>query len=89
MNNARLPNSSNVGGTSGAENVKNMWLHHYQSLLNSIPGSPANINKINEYCSTVQFNGQMIVNVKEIQDIIHSIPICKTPGYDSVSNTNI
>ena len=43
MNNARLPNPSNVGGASGVENVKNMWLHHYQSLLNSIPGSPANI----------------------------------------------
>ena len=35
MNNARLPNPSNVGGASGVENVKNMWLHHYQSLLNS------------------------------------------------------
>ena len=34
MNNARLPNPSNVGGASGFENVKNMWLHHYQSLLN-------------------------------------------------------
>ena len=43
MNNARLSNPSNVGGASGVENVKNMWLHHYQSLLNSIPGSPANI----------------------------------------------
>ena len=29
MNNARLPNPSNVGGASGVENVKNMWLHHY------------------------------------------------------------
>ena len=48
MNNVRLPNASNVGGASSAENVKNMWLHHYQSLLNSIPGSPANIKKINE-----------------------------------------
>ena len=26
MNNARLPNPSNVDGASGAENVKNMWL---------------------------------------------------------------
>ena len=37
MNNARLPNLSNVGGASGAENVKNLWLHHYQFLLNSTP----------------------------------------------------
>ena len=66
MNNARLPNPSNTGGASGAENVKNMWLHHYQSLLNSLLGSPANIKKINEYCSNVQFNDQMIVNIKEI-----------------------
>ena len=29
MNNARLLNTSNVVGASGAENVKNMWLHHY------------------------------------------------------------
>ena len=54
-----------------------MWLHHYQSLLNSIPGSPVNIKKINEYCSNVQLNVQMIVNVKEIQDIIHAMPIGK------------
>ena len=68
------------------ENVKNISLHHYQSLLNSIPGSPANTKKINEYCSNVQFNVQMIVNVKEIQYIIHAMPIGKAPGYDSVSN---
>ena len=86
MNNARLPNPSNVGGASGVENVKNMWLHHYHSLLNSIPGSPVNIKKINEYCSNVQLNVQMIVNVKEIQDIIHAVPVGKAPGYDSVSN---
>ena len=66
MNNARLPNASNVGGASGAENVKNRWLHHYQSLLNSIPGSLANTKMINEYCSNVQFNDQMIDKVKEI-----------------------
>ena len=86
MNNARLPNPSNVGGASGAENVKNMWLHHYQSLLNSIAGSTANTKQINEYCSNVQFNVQMIVNVKEIQDIIHAMSIGKAPDYDSVSN---
>ena len=28
----------------------------------------------------------MIINVKEIQDIIHAMPIDKAPGYDSVSN---
>ena len=28
----------------------------------------------------------MIVNVKEIQDIIHAMPVGKAPGYDSVSN---
>ena len=42
--------------------------------------------KINEYCSNVQLNVQMIVNVKEIKDIIHAMPIGKAPGYDSVSN---
>ena len=86
MNNARLPNPSNVGSASGVENVKNMWLHHYQSLLNSIPGYPANIKKINEHCSNVQFNVQMIVNAEEIQDIIHAVPVGKALGYDSVSN---
>ena len=35
------------------KNVKNMWLHHYQSLLNSIPGSLVNIKKINEYYDSV------------------------------------
>ena len=28
----------------------------------------------------------MIVNVKEIQDIIHAMPVGKALGYDSVSN---
>ena len=28
----------------------------------------------------------MNVNVKEIQDIIHSMPVGKAPGYDTVSN---
>ena len=28
----------------------------------------------------------MIVNVKEIQDIIHAMPVDKALGYDSVSN---
>ena len=28
----------------------------------------------------------MIVNVKEIQDIIHAMPVGRAPGYDSVSN---
>ena len=81
-----MTHPSNVGGSSGVENVKNMWLHHYQSLLNSIPGSPVNIKKINEYCSNVQLNVQMIVNVKEFQDIIHAMPVGKAPGYDHVSN---
>ena len=57
MNNDRLLNPSNVGGASGVENV-NMWLHYYQSLLNSIPGSPANTKTIYEYCN-VQFNTAM------------------------------
>ena len=84
MNNARLPNPSNVGGASGVENVKIMWLHHYQSLLNYLPGSPVNIKKINEYCSNVQLYVQMSVNVKEIQDTIHAMPVGKAPC--SVSN---
>ena len=28
----------------------------------------------------------MIVNVKDIQDIIYAMPVGKAPGYDSVSN---
>ena len=43
--NARLPNPSNVGGACGAEHVRNMWLHNYQSLLNSIPDSPVHIHR--------------------------------------------
>ena len=58
----------------------------YQSLLSSIPGSPANTKKINEYCSNVQFNDQMFVNVKEIRYTIHAMPIGKALCYDSASN---
>ena len=31
----------------------------------------------------------MIVNVKEIQDIIHAMHVGKAPGYDSVSNEHL
>ena len=76
--NAMWLNPSTIGS---AENVKNVWLHHYQSLLNSTSDSPANTKKINECCSNVQFNDQVIVDVKEIQDVIQPIPIGKAPGY--------
>ena len=66
-NNARLPNHSNVGGACGAENVRNMWLHHYQSLLNSVPESTVHIHKIDMYCSNIQLSDNMVVKVKELQ----------------------
>ena len=56
VNNTRLPNPNNVGG---AENVRNIWLHRYESLLNSIPDSPVRklrIHKIDMYCSNIQLN---------------------------------
>ena len=65
----------------GAENVRNMWLHHYQSLLNSIPDSPVHIHKIDKYCSNIQFNDNM-VKVKELKEIISNMPVGKASGYD-------
>ena len=65
-NNAKLQTPSNVGGACGAENVRNMWLDHYQALLNSIPGSPVHISKIDTYCNNITFHDQMTINVKEI-----------------------
>ena len=67
VNIARLPNPSNVGGACGAENVRNMWLHHYQSLLNSVPESTVHIHKIDMYCSNIQISDNMVVKVKELQ----------------------
>ena len=55
-NNAKLHTLSNVGGACGAENVRNMWLDHYQALLNSIPGSPVHITKIDAYCNNITFH---------------------------------
>ena len=60
-NNANLQTPSNVGG---AENVRNMWLDHYQALLNSIPVSPVHISKIDAYCNNITFHDQMTINVK-------------------------
>ena len=77
---------SNVGGACGAENVRNMWLHHYQSLLNSIPGSPVHISKIEAYCNNITFHDQMTINVKEICEQIQIMPMGKAPGFDNVSN---
>ena len=65
-NNAKLQTPSNVGGACGAEKVRNMWLDHYQALLNSIPGSPIHISKIDTYCNNITFHDQMNINVKEI-----------------------
>ena len=64
-NNARLPNRSNVGGACGAQNVRNMWRHHYQSLLNSV--STVHIHKIDMFCSNIQTTDNMVVKVKELQ----------------------
>ena len=63
-NNAKLQTLSNVGGACGAENVRNMWLDHYQNVLNSIPGSPIHISKIDTYCNNITFHDQMTINVK-------------------------
>ena len=64
-----------------------MWLRHYQSLLNSIHDSPVHIHKINIYCSNIQINDNMVVKVKELQEIISStMPVGKVSGYDQISN---
>ena len=64
-----------------------MWLRHYQSLLNSIPDSPVHIHKINKYCSNIQINDNMVVKVKELQEIISAtMPVGKVSGYDQISN---
>ena len=84
--NARLPNPSSVGGACGAENVRNMWLHRYQSLLNSIPDSPVQMHKIEMYCSNIQINDNMVVNIEEPQEIISTMPVGKASGYDHVCN---
>ena len=73
--NAKLQTPSNVGGARGAENVRKMWLHHYQSLLNSIPGSPMHISKIEAYCNNITFHDQMTINVKEICEQIQTMPM--------------
>ena len=85
-NNARLPNPSNVGGACGAENVRNMWLQHYQSLLNSVPESTVHIHKIDMYCSNIQLSDNMVVKVKELQKLIIAMPVGKACGYDHISN---
>ena len=85
-NNAKLQTPSNVGGACGAENVRNMWLDHYQALLNSIPGSPVHISKIDTYCNNITFHDQMTINVKEICEKIKTLPMGKAPGFDNVSN---
>ena len=63
-----------------------MWLHHYQSLLNSIPDSPVHIHKIDKYCSNIQFNDNVVVKVKELQEIISNMPVGKVSAYDHISN---
>ena len=85
-NNARLPKPSNVGGACGAENVRNMWLHHYQSLLNYVPESTVHIHKIDMYCSNIQLSDNMVVKVKELQELIIAMPVGKASGYNHISN---
>ena len=80
-NNAKLQTPSNVGGACGAENVRNMWLDHYQALLNSIPGSPVHISKIDTYCKNITFHDQMTINVKEMCENLCNArgPTCYSP----------
>ena len=84
-----MQTASNVGGACGADNVRNMWLDHYQALLNSIPGSPVltvHISKIDTNCNNITFHDQMTINVKEMCEQIKTMPMGKAPGLDNVSN---
>ena len=73
-----------VGGACGAENVRNMWLHHYKSLLNYIPDSRVHIHKIDTYYRHIQCNDTTVVKVKELQELISNMPVKK--GYVDISN---
>ena len=43
-----------------------MWFHHYQALLNSIPGYPMHISNIEAYCNNITFHDQMTINVRHL-----------------------
>ena len=66
-----------------------MWLHHYQSLLNSVPESTVLIHKIDMDCSNIQLSDNMVVKVKELQELIIAMPVGKASGYDHISNEHL
>ena len=53
-----------------------MWFH-YQSLLNSVPESTFHIYKIDMYCSNIQISDNMVVKVKELQELRNAMPVGK------------
>ena len=63
-----------------------MWLHHYQSLLNYVPESTVHIHKFDMYCSNFQISDNMVVKVKELEELIVAMPVGKASGYDHISN---
>ena len=79
-NNARLLNPSNVGGACGTENV------HYQSLLNFVPKSTVHTLEIDMYCSNIQISDNMVVKVRELQELILAMPVGKASSYDHMNN---
>ena len=58
-----------------------MWLHHFQSLLISVPESTVHM-----YCTHIQLSDNMVVKVKELQKLIIAMPVGKACGYDHISN---
>ena len=44
------------------------------------------IHKIDTYCSNIQISDNMVVKVKELQELIIAMPVGKTSGYDHISN---
>ena len=69
--------------------ARNMLLNHYQLLLNSIPDSPVHLHNIDMYCSNIQINDNVIVQVKEQQTIISTMPVGKASGYDQMINEHL
>ena len=62
------------------------FIHFIQSLINYVPECTVHIHKIDMYCSNIQISANMVVEFKELQELIIAMPVGKASGYDHISN---
>ena len=82
-----LPNT--IDGSSGAENIANLWKAHFESLLNSVDNQTHKSDVLSALSPALLFDDGMQISARELADIIKDLPNGKACGSDGISNEHL